>query len=551
MLTTGRDFGLDQTLADLEATLADESAGLTKKEMLQLVRRRNKLDLALGGIRDMGGVPDVLVVIDTNKEDIAILEARKLGIPVVAIIDSNCDPDLITHPVPGNDDAIRAINLYCDLFARAVIDGLQVELAASGADIGAAEEGLAEDLPPVEAAAAEESTGRWRMRLRKHRRGTCRSTRRGTCRRRRNAESSDAPGAPDASETPKRQMRLGGPRHPQRRRAVRQSRLRARDRRHTWEVAKGWFRSRRAVQAAARGRPAPAMMDLQEGADRRRGELEAAAVDWLRKSGLAQAQRKGRPHRSGEGVIGLATAPGQGGDGSRSTPRPTSSRATATSRLWVREVATLALDCGGDIECLSAASYPGNGPHGGRGDHQSPSPPIGEKHSAAADGGFRHAGGRRGRLPPHAGDAGLSRLGVLVAVESDAPAESLARPAHELAMHIAAASPHAVSRDSLDQAMVERERAVLAEQARAEGKPEKIIEKMIEGRLRKFFEEVVLLEQTWVLDGETRVKAMLESFASELGTPVSVSGFVRYQLGEGIERESKDFAAEVAEQLGS
>ena len=156
MLTNWKAIsGSIKTLADLEATLADEAAGLTKKEMLQLVRRRNKLDLALGGIRDMGGVPDVLVVIDTNKEDIAILEARKLGIPVVAIIDSNCDPDLITHPIPGNDDAIRAINLYCDLFARAVIDGLQVELAASGADIGAAAEGLAEDLPPADGGATE------------------------------------------------------------------------------------------------------------------------------------------------------------------------------------------------------------------------------------------------------------------------------------------------------------------------------------------------------------------------------------------------------------
>ncbi len=156
MLTNWKAIsGSIKTLADLEATLADEAAGLTKKEMLRLVRRRNKLELALGGIRDMGGVPDVLVVIDTNKEDIAILEARKLGIPVVAIIDSNSDPDLITHPVPGNDDAIRAINLYCDLFARAVIDGLQVELAASGADIGAAEEGLAEDLPPVDGDATE------------------------------------------------------------------------------------------------------------------------------------------------------------------------------------------------------------------------------------------------------------------------------------------------------------------------------------------------------------------------------------------------------------
>ena len=158
MLTNWKAIsGSIKTLADLEATLADESAGLTKKEMLQLVRRRNKLDLALGGIRDMGGVPDMLVVIDTNKEDIAILEARKLGIPVVAIIDSNCDPDFVTHPIPGNDDAIRAINLYCDLFARAVIDGLQEELAASGADIGAAEVGLAEDLPPVDAKTAEEA----------------------------------------------------------------------------------------------------------------------------------------------------------------------------------------------------------------------------------------------------------------------------------------------------------------------------------------------------------------------------------------------------------
>ena len=195
MLTNWKAIsGSIKTLADLEATLADESAGLTKKEMLQLVRRRNKLDLALGGIRDMGGVPDVLVVIDTNKEDIAILEARKLGIPVVAIIDSNCDPDLITHPVPGNDDAIRAINLYCDLFARAVIDGLQVELAASGADIGAAEEGLAEDLPPVEAAAAEEAPAAGEAATEAPAEASADADA--------TPESSDASGAPEASETP-------------------------------------------------------------------------------------------------------------------------------------------------------------------------------------------------------------------------------------------------------------------------------------------------------------------------------------------------------------
>ena len=150
--------GSIKTLINLEEQLADENLGLTKKEILQLTRKHDKLDRALGGIKDMGGVPDILVVIDTNKEDIAVLEARKLGIPVVAVVDSNCDPELITYPIPGNDDAIRAVSFYCDLFSRAIIDGLQQELAASGADIGEALEAPAEEIPTeaaVENVAAE------------------------------------------------------------------------------------------------------------------------------------------------------------------------------------------------------------------------------------------------------------------------------------------------------------------------------------------------------------------------------------------------------------
>ena len=150
--------GSIKTLIDLEEQLADENLGLTKKEVLQLTRRRDKLDRALGGIKDMGGVPDILVVIDTNKEDIAVMEARKLGIPVVAVVDSNCDPDLISYPIPGNDDAIRAVNFYCDLFSRAIIDGLQQELAESGADIGESTEAPIEEIPAeaeVETAEAE------------------------------------------------------------------------------------------------------------------------------------------------------------------------------------------------------------------------------------------------------------------------------------------------------------------------------------------------------------------------------------------------------------
>ena len=136
-----------KTLNELDSTLAQEEIGLTKKETLQLTRRRDKLERALGGIREMGGVPDIIIAIDTNKEEIAILEARKLGIPVVAILDSNCNPDLINFPIPGNDDAIRAIRLYCDLFARSVLNGLQKEMEASGVDTGAAIETAEENLP--------------------------------------------------------------------------------------------------------------------------------------------------------------------------------------------------------------------------------------------------------------------------------------------------------------------------------------------------------------------------------------------------------------------
>ena len=124
----------------VEETLTSaHTSGLTKKELLQLMRERDKLERALGGIKDMGGLPSLLFVIDTNKESIAVAEARKLDIPVAAILDSNSDPDGINYPIPGNDDASRAIALYCDLAARAVIDGLSEGQVASGADIGAAE----------------------------------------------------------------------------------------------------------------------------------------------------------------------------------------------------------------------------------------------------------------------------------------------------------------------------------------------------------------------------------------------------------------------------
>ena len=141
-------------LRELEGVLDGDGQGRTKKELLQLTREREKLELSLGGIKDMGGIPDLMFVIDTNKEAIAIKDARKLNIPVVAILDTNCDPDGVTFPIPGNDDAARALQLYCDLIADAVLDGLAAGQAALGVDLGAAE---APSEPVLRAVAAEEA----------------------------------------------------------------------------------------------------------------------------------------------------------------------------------------------------------------------------------------------------------------------------------------------------------------------------------------------------------------------------------------------------------
>jgi small subunit ribosomal protein S2 len=159
MLTNWKTIsGSISRLRKLDETLTGGGSGLTKKERLMLQREKEKLEKALGGIKDMGGTPDLLFVIDTNKEQLAIKEAKRLGIPVAAIVDTNCDPDGITFPVPANDDAGRAIALYCDLIARAAVDGISRGQGALGVDIGAAEAPIVEELPANTNVVADEQT---------------------------------------------------------------------------------------------------------------------------------------------------------------------------------------------------------------------------------------------------------------------------------------------------------------------------------------------------------------------------------------------------------
>ena len=151
MLTNWKTItGSIKRLRQIDEMLGGDTQGLTKKEVLEMTRDRDKLERSLGGIKEMGGLPDILFIIDTNKEKLAVEEANKLHIPVVAILDSNSDPAGVTYPVPGNDDAIRAITLYCDLVSGAVLDGISAEMAASGADIGGNESLPPEVIPEVE-----------------------------------------------------------------------------------------------------------------------------------------------------------------------------------------------------------------------------------------------------------------------------------------------------------------------------------------------------------------------------------------------------------------
>ena len=145
-------------LKKIDEQMIDGGAGLTKRERLSIERDRNKLQASLGGIREMGGLPDLIFVIDVNKEDLAIAEANKLGIPVVAVVDTNCSPAGVDYIIPGNDDAARAISLYCDLVSRAALDGMSAQMDAAGIDMGAMEEGPVEDAIVEEAAEASEET---------------------------------------------------------------------------------------------------------------------------------------------------------------------------------------------------------------------------------------------------------------------------------------------------------------------------------------------------------------------------------------------------------
>ena len=283
------------------------------------------------------------------------------------------------------------------------------------------------------------------------------------------------------------------------------------------------------------------MMDCKKALTEVDGDIEAA-VDWLRKAGLAAAAKKaGRV--AAEGLVAVKTA-GKSGAVIEVNAETDFVARNQQFQDFVGKVAAIALEKGGDVAAINDATIPGGGTVAE--ELKNLVATIGENMNLRRAAALQVDNGVIASYVHNSIAPDLGRIGVLVALESDGDAEKLAAFGRQLAMHVAAAAPQWTEIGDVDPDALDRERNILVDQAKASGRPPEIVEKMVEGRLRKFYEEVVLLEQTFVIDGESKVQKAVEAAAKDIGAPIKVTGFVCFVLGEGVEREEEDFAAEVA-----
>ncbi len=283
------------------------------------------------------------------------------------------------------------------------------------------------------------------------------------------------------------------------------------------------------------------MMDCKTALGENDGDMESA-VDWLRTKGLASAAKKaGRV--AAEGLVGLATEGTTGALVEVNSETDFVARNEQFQEL-VSNIANLALKAD-DTSALEAMPYKDGGLSVAEQLTEMVGT-IGENMVLRRSQRIEVSDGVVSGYIHNAAAPGLGKIGVLVGLESTGDKGKLEDLARKIAMHVAAANPIAVTEDDIDSDVIDRERAVLSEQARESGKPEEIIEKMVDGRLRKFYEEVALMSQVYVIDGESKVRDAVKAVEGEIGSPIKVIGFVRYALGEGVEKEEGDFAAEVA-----
>jgi len=288
------------------------------------------------------------------------------------------------------------------------------------------------------------------------------------------------------------------------------------------------------------------MMDCKKALAETDGDMEAA-VDWLRKKGLSKAAKKA-DRVAAEGLVAAATGDRRAALVEVNAETDFVARNDQFQAL-VTAVAKEALHAGGDIDALKARDFPGSG-RTVADEITEAIATIGENITLRRVALLKVTEGAVSTYLHNAVSPGLGKLGVMVALQSSGDAAALDELGRKIAMHVAAVNPLAVGPDDVPADAVERERAVYSEQARASGKPENIIEKMVEGRMRKFYEEVALLKQSFVVDPDKTVEEAIKAAEGDVGAPINLVGFVRFALGEGIEKEEADFAAEVAAAAG-
>ena len=300
-----------------------------------------------------------------------------------------------------------------------------------------------------------------------------------------------------------------------------------------------------ALVKSLREKTGAGMMDCKKALTENGGHMEAS-VDWLRSQGLAAAAKKA-DRAASEGLVGIASNGTKGAIVELNVETDFVAR-NESFQDFVESLVQIALAGDGDVEALKAADHPA-----GKNVTEQLTQlisTIGENMDLRRSAVLEVENGVVSTYVHNAMKPGLGKIGVLVALESTADAAAVGALGKQIAMHVAAASPLALTRDDVDAGDLEREHNILIEQARDSGKPEEIIEKMVEGRLRKYYEEICLLEQTYVIDTDNNVEKAVEAAAKEIGAPVSIKGFVRFALGEGVEKEEEDFAAEVAAVAG-
>lgn len=283
------------------------------------------------------------------------------------------------------------------------------------------------------------------------------------------------------------------------------------------------------------------MMDCKRALNENDGDIQVS-VDWLRSQGLAAAAKKSGRVAS-EGLVGV-TASGTKGAIIELNAETDFVARNASFQNVAEAIVKIALDSNGNIEALKMAEYPGGGTIAEQLTQQIST--IGENMDLRRSAIIEVENGIVSSYMHNAMKPGLGKIGVLVALESTGDTAALDALGKQVAMHVAAANPLVLTRDDVGQAELDREKAILVEQARESGKPEEIIEKMVEGRLRKYYEEICLLEQAFVIDPDNTVGKAVDAAVAAVGAPINVKGFVRFALGDGVDKEDEDFAAEVA-----